>query len=88
MKISGAARITSSAFPLSDALRFRQRSHGTQDPFSSSSGLHRRISQPSQEIENLRLYLRTKKPADIKFVSEMMRRFIDKLEQEKEEGRV
>ncbi|MCD6334629.1 MAG: helix-turn-helix transcriptional regulator [Candidatus Latescibacteria bacterium] len=37
----------------------------------------------SQEIESLRLYLRTKNPEDIRFISEMMRRFLDKLEQER-----
>ena len=40
-------------------------------------------SPASEEIESLRLYLRTKKPADITFVSEMIRRFIAKLEQER-----
>ena len=38
------------------------------------------VTELDKEIENLMLYLRTKKP-DIKFVSEMIRRFLDKLEQ-------
>ena len=36
-----------------------------------------------KEIENLMLYLRTRNPEDIQFISEMMRRFLDKVEQER-----
>ena len=41
------------------------------------------VTERDKEIESLRLYLRTKNPEDIRFISEMMRRFLDKLEQER-----
>lgn len=40
-------------------------------------------TERDNEIESLRFYLRTKSPEDIQFISEMMRRFLDKLEQER-----
>jgi len=42
------------------------------------------VTEIDKEIESLTLYLRTKNPNDIRFVSEMMRRFIDKLEQKRD----
>ncbi|MBU0568724.1 helix-turn-helix transcriptional regulator [bacterium] len=44
------------------------------------------VTEIDKEIESLMLYLRTKDPQDIKFISEIMRQFIDKLEQKSEIG--
>ena len=38
-------------------------------------------SPASREIESLRLYLRDKDPEDIRFLSDLIRQFMDKLEQ-------